>query len=365
MTAGLDRLERREPDTASHTTQRLGFNTRVSFSDDAGPAAGLRDGIALFQSAEALGLQSGWVYQRHFDHYLSSPLPFLSAVGQHTSSISLGTAVLPMRYQEPVLLAEAAGVTDLLVGGRLQLALSAGATAAFDAVFGAVDVDARTEAQARLRRFLDAVSGDVLHVVDGEGQGAPVGTPLTVTPHSPGLRGRLRQGVASVGSAEHAADLGLAIICGTVLHGLAEGETFPDHQARLIAAYRARWAVVQGGEAPPVAVAASVLPGTTVELRERYAAYDHQRRTEGMAASRPAGALTPVVSADLPAGMRISPVHHGTPDAVTAAVLADPGLSAADELVLFLPPAFRLAENVQVLTDLAREVGPGLGWVAG
>ncbi|WP_244930243.1 LLM class flavin-dependent oxidoreductase [Nocardioides sp. W7] len=345
--------------------QRLGFNTRVSYDDLRGPAAGLRDGIELFRAAEALGYQSGWVYQRHFDHYLSSPLPFLSAVGQHTERIALGTAVLPMRYQEPVLLAEAAGVTDLLVGERLQLALSAGATAAFDAVFGAVDTDARTEAQRRLRRFLGAVSGEALHVVDGPDQGAPVGTPLAVTPHSPGLRSRVRQGVASVGSAEHAAELGLGIICGTVLHGLAEGETFPAYQARVIAAFRARWQAVQGTEPPPVAVAASVLPGTTPDLRERYASYDEQRRTQGMAASRPAGALTPVVSADLPAGMRVSPVHHGTPDQVAAAVLDDPGLAAADELVLFLPPAFALPDNVRLLRDLAREVAPALGWSAG
>lgn len=351
--------------TLTRTKQSLGFNTRVSYDDRVGPAAGLRDGVELFRSAEALGYQSGWVYQRHFDHYLSSPLPFLSTVGQHTSSIMLGTAVVPMRYQEPVLLAEAAGVTDLLVGGRLQLALSAGATAAFDAVFGAVEVAPRDEAQRRLRRFLDAVAGEVLHTVDGEGQGAPVGTELTVTPHSPGLRSRVRQGVASIGSARHAADLGVGIICGTVLHDLDAGESFPDYQARVIAGYRERWAEVQGTEPPPVAVAASVLPGTTSALRDQYAAYDRQRRTEGMAASRPAGALTPVVTADLPAGMRVSPVHHGTPDQVTEAVLADPGLAAADELVLFLPPAFGLAQNVQVLTDLAREVAPTLGWVPG
>jgi alkanesulfonate monooxygenase SsuD/methylene tetrahydromethanopterin reductase-like flavin-dependent oxidoreductase (luciferase family) len=346
-------------------TQRLGFNTRVSFSDDHGPAAGLSDGIALFRAAEELGFQSGWVYQRHFDHYLSSPLPFLAAVGQHTSSIALGTAVLPMRYQEPVLLAEAAGVTDLLVGGRLHLTLSASATASFDAVFGAVATDARAEAQRRLRRFVEAVEGGVLHVVDGEGQGAPVGTALRATPHSPGLRARLKQGVGSIGSARYAAEHGLALMLGTVLQGVEEGESFPEHQARVVAAYRERWAEVHGTEPPPVTVAASVLPGTTAELRADYAAYDHQRRTEGMAASRPAGALTPVVSADLPAGMRISPVHHGTPDQVAAAVLADPGLAAADELVLFLPPGFVLPQHVRLLTDLAREVAPALGWVAG
>jgi len=347
---------------ATRPVQRLGFNTRVSFADDTGPAQGLRDGIALFRAAEQLGYQSGWAYQRHFDHYLSSPLPFFAAVGQQTERISLGSAVLPMRYQEPILLAEAAGTTDLLVGGRLELALATGANAAFDAVFGAVDVDARTEAQRRLERFLAAVAGETLHTVDGPGQGAPVGTALRVTPHSPGLRARIRQGAASIGSAVNAARLGLGLITGTVLHDLEPGETFSEHQARVVEAYRTTWRAEQGTEPPSVAVAASILPGTTPGLRTTYAAYDEQRRTEGMAASRPRGALAPVVTADLPAGVRISPVHHGSPDEVVAAVLADPGLAAADEIVLFLPPAFGLRENVRLLEDLATTVAPALGW---
>lgn len=347
---------------AARATQRLGFNTRVSFSDEAGPAAGLADGVRLFAAAEELGYQAGWAYQRHFDHYLSSPLPFFAAVGQRTERITLGSAVLPMRYQDPVLLAEAAGTTDLLVGGRLELALSAGATASWDGVFGAIEVDARTEARRRLRRFLDAVAGEVLHVVDGEGQGAPVGTPIRVTPHSPGLRGRLRQGVTSVGSAEHAARLGLGLITGTVLTDVPAGHSFGEHQARIIATYRRTWAELHDTPVPPVAVAASVLPGTTAALRERYAAYDHQRRTEGIAASRPGGALAPVQTAAVPAGTAISPVHHGDPDAVAAAVLADPGITSADELVLFMPPAFDLAANVRLLRDLATTVAPALGW---
>jgi alkanesulfonate monooxygenase SsuD/methylene tetrahydromethanopterin reductase-like flavin-dependent oxidoreductase (luciferase family) len=62
----------------------------VSFSDAAGPAQGLRDGIALFRAAEELGYQSGWAYQRHFDHYLSSPLPFFAAVGSTPSESASG-----------------------------------------------------------------------------------------------------------------------------------------------------------------------------------------------------------------------------------------------------------------------------------
>ncbi|MBB6219408.1 LLM class flavin-dependent oxidoreductase [Rhizobium leguminosarum] len=339
--------------------QRLGFNTRVSFNDEAGPAQGLRDGIALFKHAEQLGYQSGWAYQRHFDHYLSSPLPFFAAAGQHTRRITLGSAVIPMRYQDPILLAEAAGTTDLLIDGRLELAISTGANGAFDAVFGTVDTDARTEAKRRQARFLAAIAGDVLHTVIEPGQGAPEGAELRVTPHSPTLRARIRQGSASLSSAVQAAELGIGLISGTVLHDQAEGETFGQYQARIIETFRATWRKTWATEPPPVAVAASILVGTTAELREKYAAYDFERRTKGIAASRPKGALEP---ANPPTGILISPVFQGTPDQVIEAVFNDPGLAAADELVLFLPPAFGLAENMRLLTDLAETVAPILGW---
>jgi alkanesulfonate monooxygenase SsuD/methylene tetrahydromethanopterin reductase-like flavin-dependent oxidoreductase (luciferase family) len=339
--------------------QRLGFNTRVSFSDDAGPAQGLRDGIELFRQGERLGYQSGWAYQRHFDHYLSSPLPFFAAAGQHTTRIRLGSAVIPMRYQDPILLAEAAATTDLLIDGRLELAISTGATAAFDAVFGTVDTDARTEAKRRQQRFLSAISGDVLHRVLGSGQGAPEGAELRVTPHSPTLRSRIRQGSASLASAVQAAELGLGLISGTVLHDHTEGESFGHYQARIIDAYRTTWRRIRATEPPPVAVAASILVGTTAELREKYAAYDLERRTVGIGASRPKGALRPTGQ---PPGAQISPVFQGTPDQVIEAVFNDLGLAAADEIVLFLPPAFGLAENVQLLTDLAKTVATNLGW---
>ena len=339
--------------------QRLGFNTRVSFNDDDGPAQGLRQGIELFRQAEKLGYQSGWAYQRHFDHYLSSPLPFFAAVGQHTRHITLGSAVIPMRYQDPILLAEAAGTTDLLIDGRLELAISTGANGAFDAVFGTVDADARTEAKRRQSRFLAAIAGDVLHTVTERDQGAPLGAELRVTPHSPTLRNRIRQGSASIDSAIQAAELGIGLISGTVLHDHAEGETFGQYQARIIDTYRTHWLRIWKTPPPPVAVAASILVGTTAELREKYAAYDLERRTVGIAASRPKGALAP---AGQPVGAQISPVFQGTPDEVIESILSDPGLATADELVLFLPPAFALPENIRLLSDLATTVAPSLGW---
>lgn len=334
--------------------RRLGFNTRVSFNEIDGPAKGLRDGIDLYRAAEDLGYQSGWSYQRHFDNYLSSPLPFFVAVGQHTRKITLGSAVIPMRYQDPILLAEAAATTDLLIDGRLELAISTGATAAFDAVFGTVDTDARTEGKRRQARFLSAVRGEVLNRIDQ--------SELRVTPFSPGLSARIRQGVGSVGSAIHAAELGIGLITGTVQFGHDPSEAFGAYQKRIITAYRDTWQKLYATAPPPVAVAASILPATTESLRKRYAAYDYERRTVGIAASRPNGALEPSRTTNIPNGSQISPVFHGSPDQVIEALLADPGIAAADEVVLFLPPGFDLDQNVRILSDMVDTVAPIFDW---
>jgi alkanesulfonate monooxygenase SsuD/methylene tetrahydromethanopterin reductase-like flavin-dependent oxidoreductase (luciferase family) len=341
---------------------RLGFNTRVSFnSGPEGALRGLREGIALFKAAERLGYQSGWAYQRHFDNYLSSPLPFFAAAGQHTERITLGSAVIPMRYQDPILLAEAAATTDLLIGGRLNLTLSSGRTG-FERIFGHERVDARDEGQRRLARFLQGIEGQTLHVVEaGDEAMIRLGTELKVTPHSEGLRERIWYGSGHIASAQGAAAQRLRLMTGTILHSAEPDLSFGEYQARLIAAYRAAWPGPQ--EAPPVAVAASVLPATTPELARKYAAYDLQRRTEGPSASKPRGALNLTTDFSARAGMLVSPVFHGDPDTVAEAILADPGIAAADELVLFLPPAFGLEENVRLLTDTAETVGPALGWV--
>src|SRR5262249_37544798 len=50
---------------------------------------------------------------------LGSPFPLLAAVGAKTSRIEIGTAVIDMRYENPLYMAEDAGAADLIAGGRL------------------------------------------------------------------------------------------------------------------------------------------------------------------------------------------------------------------------------------------------------
>ena len=57
---------------------------------------------------------------------LGSPFPLLAGVGAKTKRIEIGTAVIDMRYENPLYMAEDAGAADLIAEGRLQLGISRG-----------------------------------------------------------------------------------------------------------------------------------------------------------------------------------------------------------------------------------------------
>jgi alkanesulfonate monooxygenase SsuD/methylene tetrahydromethanopterin reductase-like flavin-dependent oxidoreductase (luciferase family) len=323
---------------------QLGFNARISFPDG-GATHALREGIELFRVAEQLGYATGWVYQRHFDNYLASPLTFLTAVGEHTDRIGLGTAIIGVRYEDPVLLAEAAGTADLLSGGRIQLGLATG-QGGYDAVFGQEPSDGHDQARRRLAGFVRGVRGEPVGEATDPAGLIAVGTPLRVRPHSPGLADRIWYGAGSVASARFTGEQGLRLLLSTILSG--EVADFGAELAAAIGAYRA----AHVGPGPSrAAVARSVLPATTAELTRAYAAYADERRQFGPAASRPQGALPP--SAHVPRRFTMSPVHHGMPAAVLAELHADPSVALAEELICFLPPAFGLKENLRLLEDIA------------
>ncbi|MFT4305765.1 MAG: LLM class flavin-dependent oxidoreductase, partial [Microbacterium sp.] len=261
----------------------VGFHTRVPFATgEAGVA--LRDGIRLFQLGEQLGFDRGWVYQRHFDNYLASPLVFLPVVAQHTERIGLGTAIIGIRYEDPVLLAEAASTADHLSGGRLQLGLSTG-QGGFDAAFGQSPNDGREQSLRRLDTFLRGIRGETV----GEGttsDGRPL--ELTVRGASDSLIERVWYGGGSVASAQRIGRQGLRLMLSTILTG-----DVADYNAEQLAAIEAYRASYVGTRPQRVVVSRSILPATTPELARRYAAYDEERRTLGPAASRPAGAVDP------------------------------------------------------------------------
>src|SRR3954471_7795313 len=82
--------------------------------------------LELAVAAEEVGADGAYYRVHHFASQLGSPFPLLAAVGARTSRIEIGTAVIDMRYENPLYMAEDAGAADLISGGRLQLGISRG-----------------------------------------------------------------------------------------------------------------------------------------------------------------------------------------------------------------------------------------------
>jgi alkanesulfonate monooxygenase SsuD/methylene tetrahydromethanopterin reductase-like flavin-dependent oxidoreductase (luciferase family) len=62
----------------------------------------LLQSIDLAVAAEQLGADGAFFRVHHFARQLASPFPLLAAVGAKTSRIEIGTAVIDMRYENPL-----------------------------------------------------------------------------------------------------------------------------------------------------------------------------------------------------------------------------------------------------------------------
>ena len=81
--------------------------------------------IELAQAAEEIGIDGAFVRVHHFERQLSSPYPLLSAIAARTSRIEIGTAVIDMRYENPLYMAEEAAAADLIAAAGCSSASAA------------------------------------------------------------------------------------------------------------------------------------------------------------------------------------------------------------------------------------------------
>lgn len=80
------------------------------------------------QLAERLGYHGVLVAEHHFTNYCAIPNPLMlaAAIGQRTSRIRIGTAVVVLPLHHPVRLAEDIAQADQLTGGRLEVGFGRG-----------------------------------------------------------------------------------------------------------------------------------------------------------------------------------------------------------------------------------------------
>ena len=226
-------------------------------------ADSLRQSIELAVAAEELGADGAYFRVHHFARQLGSPFPLLAAVGARTQKIEIGTAVIDMRYENPLYMAEDAGAADLIAGGRLQLGISRGSPEqVIDGwrYFGYAPQEGETDADMA-RRHTEVF----LEVLKGQGFAQPNPRPmfpnppglLRVEPHSEGLRERIWWGSSSDATAKWAAQRGLNLQSST-LKTDESGEPLHIQQRKQIEVYRAAWKEAGHAREPRVSVSRSI-----------------------------------------------------------------------------------------------------------
>ena len=197
--------------------QRLGFLTIGLFdADDPGP--GHRTTLEIIELGERLGFDSAWVRHRHLQYGISSPVAVLAAASQRTSRIGLGTAVIPLGWENPLRLAEDLATVDILSGGRLNPGISVGPPMHYEDVREALypdTADREDFSYQRVERLLRMVGGERVAHFSGT-----VGFEQfsdRVQPYSPGLRSRLWYGGAGLSSARWAGEHGMNFLTSSVV----------------------------------------------------------------------------------------------------------------------------------------------------
>jgi len=312
----------------------------------------LLQSIDLAVAAEELGADGAYFRVHHFARQLGSPFPLLAAIGARTSRIEIGTAVIDMRYENPLYMAEDAGAADLISGGRLQLGISRGSPEqVIDGWrhFGYAPPEGQTDADMA-RRHAEVF----LEVLKGQGFAQPNPRPmfpnppglLRLEPHAPGLRDRIWWGAATNATAEWAATLGMNLQSSTLKFDEG-GEPFHVQQANQIRAYRKAWKDAGHAREPRVSVSRSIF--ALVNDMDR-AYFGGDRSTDHF------GYIEPEKLAVFGRS------YAAEPDVLIEELKGDDAIAEADTLLLTVPNQLGVAYNAHVIEAILAHVAPALGW---
>ncbi|MFE3269013.1 MULTISPECIES: LLM class flavin-dependent oxidoreductase [unclassified Streptomyces] len=330
----------------SNPLRKLGFLT-IGLFDEADPRRGHESTLEIIELGERLGFDSAWVRHRHLQYGISSPVAVLAAASQRTSRIELGTAVIPVGWENPLRLAEDLATVDLLSGGRLNPGVSVGPPMHFETVKHALYPDtAETEdfGYGRVERLLDFVRGTPATDFSGV-EGFEVFSDR-VQPQSPGLGRRMWYGGGSLRSARWAGEHGMNLLTSSVVKA-EESEDFAEVQLSHIRTFRAHH---PDGDRARVSQGLVVIPtdSATPAQRKKYEEYARARTPRTAA---PQG----------PARMMFAPDLVGTSAEIAERLHAHAAFREVDEVAFALPFTFAHEDYVQILTDIAQGLGPALG----
>ena len=316
-------------------------------------ADSLLQSIELAVAAEELGADGAYFRVHHFARQLGSPFPLLAAIGARTRRIEIGTAVIDMRYENPLYMAEDAGAADIIAGGRLQLGISRGSPEQVIEgwrYFGYAPAEGETDAELG-RRHAEVF----LELLKGEGFAEPNPRPmfpnppglLRVEPHSEGLRDRIWWGSSSNATARWAAKRGMNLQSST-LKTDETGEPLHVQQRKQIDVYRDAWKEAGHQREPRVSVSRSIF--ALVDDRDRMYFGRDARDQDHI------GYIDPTTRAIFGRS------YAAEPAALVKQLAGDEAIAAADTLLLTVPNQLGVDYNAHAIESILTLVAPELGW---
>jgi alkanesulfonate monooxygenase SsuD/methylene tetrahydromethanopterin reductase-like flavin-dependent oxidoreductase (luciferase family) len=316
-------------------------------------ADALLQSIDLAVAAEELGADGAYFRVHHFARQLASPFPLLAAVGAKTRRIEIGTAVIDMRYENPLYMAEDAGAADIISAGRLQLGISRGSPEqVIDGwhYFGYRPGDDETEADMARRHtevFYDVLRGEGFAQPNARPMFPNPGGLLRVEPHSEGLRERIWWGASSNATSIWAAKLGMNLQSSTLKRD-ETGLPFHVQQAEQIRAYRAAWTEAGHAREPRVSVSRSIF--ALVDDRDR-AWFGRENQSQDQI-----GHIDPNTRSIFGRS------YAAEPERLVDELAKDEAIAEADTLLLTVPNQLGVDYNAHVIESILTHVAPALGW---
>jgi alkanesulfonate monooxygenase SsuD/methylene tetrahydromethanopterin reductase-like flavin-dependent oxidoreductase (luciferase family) len=331
----------------------FGHWTSATQSQTRSAADALLQSIDLAVAAEALGADGAYFRVHHFARQLGSPFPLLAAIGAKTSRIEIGTAVIDMRYENPLYMAEDAGAADLIAGGRLQLGISRGSPEqVIDGwrYFGYQPAEGQSNAE--MGRHHAMIFLDVLR---GEGFARPNPRPmfpnpsgmLRIEPHSEDLRDRIWWGAGSNATAVWAGTLGMNLQCST-LKDDETGEPFHVQQASQIRAFRVAWKEAGHAREPRISVSRSIFALVDDRDRAYFGGGSEEEDQVGFIDESNRSIFGRNYAAE--------------PDLLVERLKKDEAIAEADTLLLTVPNQLGVAYNAHVIEAILTHVAPALDW---
>jgi alkanesulfonate monooxygenase SsuD/methylene tetrahydromethanopterin reductase-like flavin-dependent oxidoreductase (luciferase family) len=313
----------------------------------------LLQSIDLAVAAEELGADGAYFRVHHFARQLASPFPLLAAIAARTRRIEIGTAVIDMRYENPLYMVEDAGAADLIAGGRLQLGISRGSPEqVIDGWrhFGFAPAQGETDADMA-RRHAELFLG----LLEGKGFAQPNPRPmfpnppglLRVEPHSEGLRDRIWWGAATDATAVWAAEKGMNLQSSTLKFD-ETGEPFHIQQAKQIRAYREAWKASGRTRQPRVSVSRSIFALVNDQDRAYFGRAGESDDTIGYLDENTRAIFGRSYAAE--------------PDQLVDALAKDEAIAEADTLLLTVPNQLGVDYNAHVIEAILTHVARPLGW---